>query len=302
MTHQHPGPGAADDAMDTECTFFQENAEAFALGAVESTERSRIEQHMLWCGPCRRGLAEIRRVTGLLPFLSPPALPSPSAKARLFERIADETTDDAETMASFSNPWVRSTPVTRSERAARKGARTGAWHRWIAPGLIAPLAVCLIVLSAWANSLRNEVNMLRSAEASRTSTAVGAPPQSDMQLYTFRPACEKCKEKQAAGQFGGDPEGSIGVVVAWDLDPNQKHQVWCVDSQGQKRLVSDLEVEQTGSVFQTVSFPEPIGGYEQIYVAQHDGTADPAAELMVAMNEEREVETSDATPGDPVTD
>ncbi len=302
MTHQHPGPAAVQDAMNTECTFFQENAEAFALHAVEGAERSQMERHMLWCGPCRRGLAEVRRVTGLLPFLSPPALPSPSVKARLFERLAEETTDDGESIATFSNPWIRTTLVDRPERGARNKTQTGAWQRWIAPGLIAPLAICLIVLSAWTNSLRNEVSMLRSAEASRTSAIVGAPPQSGMQLYTFRPACEKCKEKQAAGQFGGNPEGSVGVVVAWDLDPNEKHQVWCVDSQGQKRLVSDLEVEQTGSVFQAVSFPEPIGGYEQIYVAQHDGTADPAAELLVAMNGEHEVEASDATPGNPVTD
>ena len=289
MTHHHPDPDAAHGAVTADCMFSQENLEAFALGALGGNERSRMEQHLAWCGPCRRGLAEIRRITTLLPFLSPPAVPSAAAKAALFKRIAENTTEHAENRMIPGNPWIPREPRARPKPAGGNKTPPAPWQRWVAPGLIAPLAICLIVLSAWTNSLRNEVNMLRSAEASRMTSAVTAPAQPDMQLYSFRPACEKCKEKQASGQLGGNPDGSTGIVVAWDLDPNEKHQVWCVDTQGQKRLVSDLHVAQTGNVVQTVNFPHPIGGYEQIYVARQDGTEGASAELLVAVNEEHEV-------------
>lgn len=299
MTHQHPGPGAARDAMNTDCGFCQDNLDAFALGALRGTERSRVEQHLLWCGPCRRLHAEIRRITDFLPFLSHPAVPSETAKTRLFERIAADRADVPANPAVNTNPWISTEPVSRPKRETRNNAQAAAWQRWIAPGLIAPLAICLVVLSAWANSLQNELSVLRSAEASPTNAVVPAPPPSDMQLYAFRPACETCGEKQASGQLGGNPGGNTGIVVAWDLDPNEKHQVWCVDSQGQKRLVTDLRVQRTGSVVQTVSFPHPIGGYEQIYVARHDGTADPDAELLVAMNEQHKAGALDVTPETP---
>lgn len=301
MTYNRPAPGAARDAMDSDCATCQESLDAFALGALEGIERSRIEQHMLWCGPCRRAHAEIRRATDLLPFLSPPAAPSAAARKRLFERISDETTAIAESSAIFSNPWGTGEPAAQPKREEQNKTQTGAWQRWIAPALIAPLAICLIVLSAWTNSLRNEVSMLGSAEASGTTVTLTSPSQSGMQLYDFRPACPTCADKQASGQLGVNPEGSIGLVVVRDLDPNEKHQVWCIDRNGEKILVSDLKVEHTGSVFQTVNFPEPLGGYEQVYVARHDGTDDPDAELLVAVNGEHQTGAPDDIPMTPVS-
>src|SRR5699024_10453532 len=136
--------------------------------------------------------------------------------------------------------------------------------------IIAPLAICLIVLSAWTNSLSNEVDDLRETNTPEVaSTDVPATSPYDLQLYEFRPACENCSQNQASGQLGGNPDGNVGVIVAWNLDPNETHQIWCVNRQGERLLITDLNVEN-GNVFQSVNFPDAIGGYEQIYVARHD--------------------------------
>jgi hypothetical protein len=283
--------------MNTDCTFCQQNLDAYGLGALPDQETSRIERHLPQCARCRTTLGSIRRVTNLLPFLAEPADPSPMAKAKLFARIERGEPEDAarEMPFALANPWTSfsSAPEpTPSPQPAR-----GAWQRWIAPGIIAPLAICLLVISAWANSLQNEVEDLRSSEiAEAASTQAPAAPTYDMQLYEFKPACKQCEERQASGQFGGNPNGSVGVVVAWNLDPDEKHQVWCIDSRGEKTLITDLEVQYTGNVFQTVNFPQAIGGYEQIYVARHDGTREPDAELLVAMNDEHEIDSPATAP------
>lgn len=199
----------------------------------------------------------------------------------------------------LANPWESRPDASThiQEQALEAEPRAGIWQRWVVPGVVAPLAICLLLLSAWTNSLHNEVENLRSSGGGEVTTTQdsGAIPY-DMQLYEFKPACEKCEDRQASGQFGGNPNGSVGVVVAWNLDPNEKHQVWCVDINGEKMLVTDLDVEFTGNVFQTVNFPQAIGGYQQIYVARHDGTADPDAELLVAMNDDHEIDSPVSTP------
>ena len=164
--------------------------------------------------------------------------------------------------------------------------KTGNWRRWIPPAVITPLAIALLVLAAWTNSLRNEVNALRAEQQEGFTVASG----NGMQLYTMRSDCPTCNPA-ASGRFGGNPDDSVGVVIAWNLDPNAQHQIWCIDKNGEKWMITTLDVEPTGDVVQAVSFPQPLGGYQQIYVARHNGTADPDTELLVAMDEQQPEET-----------
>jgi len=300
MTQPIPEHGATNDAMKSQCTFCQENLDAFGLGALPEQDASRISYHLMICERCQHVFASIRRVTNLLPFMADQVDPPPAAKARLFDRIANDTPETPaldEAPVMLFNPWVSSTPAPTPDEKSQTNQRLNPWSKWILPGLVAPLAICLIVLSAWANSLQNEVDDLRSLNTPRNTTAQSASAAShDMQLYEFKPACKKCQEQQASGQLGGNPNGSVGVVVAWNLDPSEKHQVWCVDSQGEKTMVTDLEVEYTGNVFQTVNFPQALGGYEQIYVARHDGSEEPDAELLVAVNDQHEIDAPASEP------
>lgn len=285
MTSQNPENGVSPDSRHEACRQVTENAEAFALGALDHAEHSRIEQHMVLCGACRRAVAQARRVTDLLPFLAEPATPSASVKTALLDRVRANR-DEAQAPLPNLNPWVPQTATGGAPTARPGGMSTPAtsWRRWLPAAVLAPLALVLLVTAAWANSLRNEVNYLEAERDSNTSLASTLGTGNDMRLYTFKPACPTCN--QASGRFGGDPNGSVGVVVAWNLDPNEQHQVWCVDDKGDKWKVTDLDVEPSGNVVQTISFPQPLGGYQQIYVARHDGSADPDAELMVAMDEQ----------------
>ena len=296
-----PEDDAIEPTIKPDCAFCSDNLEAFALGALPDVSMLRVGQHLSRCCTCQDALRDIRRVTTLLPFLAEPDIPSPLAKSSLMARIAisKQGTPEETRPVVLANPWVSPDKATTGtpETAPEAGSKPGIWQRWIVPGVVAPRAICLLLLAAWTNSLHNEVENLRSAGDGEIATTQDSEALAyDMQLYEFKPACEECEDRQASGQLGGNPNNSVGVVVAWNLDPNEKHQVWCVDINGEKMLVTDLDVEFTGNVFQTVNFPQAIGGYQQIYVARHDGTADPDAELLVAMNDDHEIDSPESTP------
>ena len=92
-------------------------------------------------------------------------------------------------------------------------------------------------------------------------------PSGNIQVYAM-----ESTEGSTGGHIGADPEESDGVVVAWNLDPNQQHHVWCINRQGERIRVAELRVGESGSVMQSLTFPEAIGGYDHIYVARDDGT------------------------------
>ena len=286
-TNRAPGP------FKQECDLVQDLLEAEALDILEPAEHARVQRHVQLCGACRRELADLHRVADLLPLLSEPATPSPMVKARLFQQIADES-EPGPRLVSFGNPWVDGSSPTHDSPAPAPvsgGGDRPNWRSWVMSALVAPLAIALIVMAAWSSSLRNDLEVARSGEERGTvaEIAAGAGPNG-MKLYSMEPSCPTCDDTPASGHLGGDPEENVGVLVAWNLNPEEKHEVWCEDRDGKLIRVSDLMVEQSGEVAQTVNFPDAIGGYTTIYVTRNDGTE----EMRVALNEE--IVTGGSTP------
>jgi hypothetical protein len=285
-----------------ECEFCQENLEAEALNILEPAEHARMQRHLQWCGPCRRSLAGLHKVVDLLPLLADTATPSPMAKARLFQQVADDAV--TESSVNFGNPWMTgklspARPASSPVLSATLDTGSPSWKGWLSSALIAPLAIALIVLGAWTNALRNDLDSMeiQQANGSVANIPVGTN-DSPMQIYSLEPSCPECDETPVSGHLGGDPDDNVGILVARNLNPNEQHQVWCESRDGEQLMVSDLQVEQSGDVVQAVNFPDAIGGYSTIYVTRYDGTE----EMRVALHEE--IPPGDATPSgdDPVGD
>ena len=75
-------PGADDHVDDL--------AAAYALGALDESERDLVDFHIRFCPRCAALVESDLRTVGHLPYLSPPATPRPEAKAALFVRVAQE--------------------------------------------------------------------------------------------------------------------------------------------------------------------------------------------------------------------
>lgn len=293
MTDHTSDKNRAQTPFKEECSLVQDLLEAEALGILEPAEHARVQRHLQLCGPCRRELADLHRVVDLLPLLSEPATPSPMVKARLFQQIADES-ESGPRLMSFGNPWAAE-PVTDPPAPAPLETPTEGpgWRSWMMSALVAPLAIALIVLAAWSSSLRNDLEVARSGTGrDAVAQIANGTSSTGMKLYSMEPSCPTCDETPASGHLGGDPDDNVGILVAWNLNPDEKHEVWCEDRDGKLIRVSDLEVEQGGQVAQTVNFPDAIGGYTTIFVTRNDGTE----EMRVAMNED--IITDESTPED----
>jgi hypothetical protein len=285
MTDHKPTPHRATSPLREDCAFVRENLEAEALDILEPAAHARVQRHLQFCGPCRRALADLHAVTDLLPLLSEPATPSPMAKARLFQRVANES-EFGPRLVTMGNPWAakpedNTLPSSTAAPAAGGGGNPG-WQSWLMTAMVAPLAVAIIVLAAWANSLQNDLDSARSGERDAVAEIAADRSANQMRLYSLEPSCPDCDESPASGHLGGNPEDNVGILVAWNLNPDDKHEVWCEDRDGKLIRVSDLQVEQSGQVFQTLNFPDAIGGYTTIYVTRDDGTE----EMRVALHED----------------
>ncbi len=260
-----------------------EQVEAYALGALDRVDAGIVEQHIRWCPQCRDEVEAVRRVVDLLPLAVPYVdSPPPDVKARLLERVASESRSEP---YHWTGLHQRDEPEpARSPSAQRRASRTDnadgtigsdarSWQRFVPPAVIAPLAIALIVVGAWANSMRLEledqeqVETIANQEVLNQIVANGG----DVRLYSMEPQCTDCGGR---GRLGVDVADSVGVVVAWDLNPEQKHEVWCVNKKGDRKMVSTLDVDAEGGAMQAFAFPDDnMADYTEVYIAQTDGEA-----------------------------
>ncbi|MDQ3541993.1 MAG: hypothetical protein M3440_15040 [Chloroflexota bacterium] len=262
----------ADDghAISGECAFTDEHAAGFALGALDRFERGLVEQHLRWCDRCRDIIQAAENVTALLPFLSPPvAPPSDSVRAALMERITGDVAGpivEVPPVSSRPVPFL-SVPAPAAEDEAKSTPRR--WTRVLPAALVAPLAIALIVVSVWANSLQNTIDEQESNLANQQPLNGAIASGNGVQMYSMVPHCTECT---GSSRLGVDMDDSVGMLVAWNLDPKMKHSVWCVDGKGDRKWISALDVDSNGGAMQTFAFPGNASSYAEVYIARDDGS------------------------------
>lgn len=267
----------ADSSMppyDLECAFLDDNVEAFVLRALDLSDQQRIALHLRWCTRCRAVASAYADIPRLLPFTAPQADgPSPAARSRLMARVAQEAT--GESVAPIAVP-TEAAPPRPSQRAI--------WQHRFMPTAALLLTAALIFVSAWGIGLQNEIESLR-AESSKPTNFTGQPVASP-RLFTTKPACPNCT---GIAQLGADPGKTTAVLMAWGLDPNQTHEVWCMHENGESNRVAVLEVNASGDAMQTLTFSQPIAGYLEIRIVKQ---TDASPELIFSVKHDMEEATN----------
>jgi anti-sigma-K factor RskA len=136
--------GRTANGIVSEQDQFRELIEAYALGALDPTERTALEAHLAaGCPECAKALGEARYLVSQLAYLAPPAEPSDMLKARLMRTVRAE---EGVARASKAKPSSASIPY------------------WLWAGVAALLL--LSVYSTWdARRLQNEVQEVKAREA-----------------------------------------------------------------------------------------------------------------------------------------
>lgn len=250
---------APQSNQDWTCGRVRDELEAWALGALEPDEADAVERHVATCESCRREATAMSGVASLLPFSLEPVSPSSAAKHALMSRIADEQMAVAAAQSQISlRPAGPSMPLVPAEPSRR--------YHW-SQLLVTPLAIALVVMTLWSLQLRDKVDEQGTGGTLDTPQTVSMLPEG-FQTFNMQSKCEKCK---STSKLLADPEQANALMVAWDLDPGQIHQVWCQSEGSQPVLVASLDVSDTGEVVQPLVFDQPISGYSRIFVVNHNG-------------------------------
>lgn len=255
---QHPTPHSA------ECSFVMDNIEGFALDALDRFERGMVEHHLRWCDPCQAEAAGYERVVAHLPYAVPagPA-PNPGIKAALFERIG------ADGQVAQRAPSRQTMPKRVPEVPKRRAPASG-WLQRASTALIAPLALALLVLGVWANSLQSDFDEQGADLESQVELNQALANGGQVALYSVEKeaSCPTCR---GSGQLGMSESNDMGMVLGWNFDPNKRHDVWAVSRDGNKMKMCELVIDPTGSVMQMFTFPDAPSDLMEVYITDEHG-------------------------------
>jgi len=251
---EHQGNGDGRD-----CAFTLDHVESFALDALDSFDRGIVEHHLRWCESCQKEAASFERVVRNMHLVTQLGAPPPvSSRQELMRRIAAGGED-----APLARP--QSSQLTRQAESA---STAGSWTRYIPVAIIAPLALALLVVGVWVNSLQDDLSNRNLELTSQTHLNQSLANGGQVQLFSVEQSCPTCRGN---GQVGVSESKGMGMVVGHDFDPSQQHDVWGVNDKGEKKMFCELEVDSAGAVMQMFTFPDAPSAFTDVYITDENG-------------------------------
>ena len=266
------------------CELIWEQGAAYALGALEASEREGLEAHIDRCPACAREIHELQQATAQLALAVPQHGPPPELGERIFAVARAER--DARARQAREVPPAASDrrPVSlrarvepdapESDRRApdRKVSRAGR-PPWLALGTLAAALAALVwgvslqvQLAATQRQLAEtnaQLERIRGAYATVVDVlASPATQERDLQAREGAPG--------ARGRIWVDRATGRGMMMARDLPPlpeGQAYQVWLTNTQGR---VSGgfLRPYDEGVYYVVLQTPGPLTDYQMVGVTR----------------------------------
>lgn len=270
-----------------DCQFVEDNAAGLALGALDPSESLRITLHLSWCPNCARLVHEMRKTVGYLPFTSPQAVPTASAKSRLFERIntaeqsvtptlVNTLTIPASNVEFIDTPPAHERSKRQSKRSRVAPARTR--HRWeviAAPLAAMPLVFALAIVGGWALRTQDRHNDL-VAQAQAQETEINHLSQQvtlltngigDSLSFVLVTPDSETGGSSAAGTVTGLVKEPWATLSVSSLPRNADgYQVIVETMDGEPRSAGTFHVKDDGSADIKLDLDRPLQDYRTIHV------------------------------------
>jgi anti-sigma-K factor RskA len=268
---------------------------AFALGALDVDEASRVKRHVEACASCRADVESWSVVVGLLPYTVPSQAPSVAVKQRLFAMI------------DVSPVVQQGTPSTVRSRRVAAG-------RWMSAAACSMALVLVLGLLFAAERVRSNALMAQLGERERAIQNLSHQSEQerqqmnsqlgDRQLQVQRLVAQLDQRRQetmfisnavsqplegaqpgARGKMFMQPGSTHAVLVVYGLQPpaaGKVYQVWLVTPD--KQVPSNtFTVGPDGAATLAIEAPAPIDGYAQVMVTVEPalGSQSPSGETVL---------------------
>jgi anti-sigma-K factor RskA len=240
---------------------FAESLAAYAIDALDRTERAAFEAHLASCRECQQELADLRRVSAGIGLAVTPEDPPASLRSRVLERATRDRTDRPDT-------W----------RAAPSGPAMPAISPSRLPWLIAAASLVIAIgAGAYAYSLRAELRTVRQLAADATER-VDALRTELMRLRQDSTRLQQvvnvinAPDVREVRLTGSDPaQGATGLVL-WSqatglvfnarrlppVDPGRDYELWVIPRGGSPISLGMLVTSPDGTVSHTVPLPSTV--------------------------------------------
>src|SRR5581483_1861685 len=248
------------------CADIRPHLEAYALDALDSITRARVERHLQTCAACRETVASFRNVTSQLPNAlgkASPLRPPASLKNRLLQSVQADLqsqADSSEVTAHQSQPAPIAASGTAFAAPKPRRAR-GLWNPRLWFASLAVSTAVIVALLAWAVAANLQMQQaVSSAQAAREQMeqlqqqqelAVPVLDSLSAQEIVLHPADPT---SPTYGKVLIEPNKPTIVFVAYNLPPlpsDQKYVLWTT-TKGVTQLVKSFEPNESG--FALVAF------------------------------------------------
>ena len=265
-----------------QCPFAYE-LEAYALGALEDSQREELELHLRECNYCASVLSELQATTELLAATVPQA-PAPPALAIRIAEAVDNLPPVFVPPAAAEDDFVAQEPASRFSYSAFALPMVAS----IIIGLLSAALILNVVNNPRLNSLQEETlhaeAELEAIARGFESTALGltqlaqAGQQTDSVIKQVMEASQLMALPFAQPLLllptqNGSPgegvllvndDGKMAILMLVNMDPsmtNQAYQVWLTRN-GQRVSMGSIFVSSSGSGTLALNPPESLYGYD----------------------------------------
>lgn len=241
--------------MDMQTEHIDDLIAGYAVDALDDNERTRCEQHVAVCPPCRQEVLAARETAQMLALAAVAVPPPITCKRKLLAKI------EREQFLAAPPPRQRTRPALATWVAVAAVAllvMTGGWGMSLQQQLTATRAE-LDAMRAEAQPLRTQIaqyaamdSMFRDPEVIRTLTPQGQT--GEVGAKTFMKA--------------GENDATLVVWGLPELPEGQVYKVWVARGEQQQPLEAFLPSNTT--MFIRITPPEPMDRYQNIMVTVED--------------------------------
>lgn len=231
----------------------------YAVGALDEAQAALVMRHLDACPACRRSLADLLELVGLL---APVQHPSPPVRAALLARVAARGAAASVVAPEVSTPSA----VVPTALPVRRPARLDRWRRLVARGALAAAAVLLLALGGWNLALQRQLDQ-RATEARLLDNPAAAHPLTDSEL------------PGAQGVLYAAPDGDFALLLASGLPPlppDQRYQLWLFAEDGARESGGVFAVTADGTARVTIQPPAGFARYVAVAVSPEPVAGSPA--------------------------
>jgi hypothetical protein len=237
---------------DSKCNDIQPLLPAYALGALESDEQSRVDDHLATCPTCRAEAASYSHVVDSLGAAAPQESPPPALKARVLAAATGDSIPEAAAVVAGSD----------------KGLTEESGSTWRESRLVYLLSAAAILLFVGfvmlALVLERTIDDRDEAVAAQEQMASYFGAGGEVVAMTSLDAAN-WGSWQGQGKLLSAPDKPTMVIVDGcpPTSDERYYRVW-VAIDGDRTGLGEIEVDDNGTGWMEIHAPEALNNYDEL--------------------------------------